>query len=161
MAATPTHKYSDLLSDHNKWDDPMPLYTDIIALMGGAAMTNSTETAQAIINVATCSPIAIAFVIQGNEDHVHIGHTPTLFPQDITNSIKYDNHVMVMVGDKFDASIPVILPASAFQRTSTACTLVLLPSSEGPVTVPHCLSFVLDLTAPLSPTLLKFTPTVP
>ena len=117
MAAAPTSpKFSDLLSDPTQWDVPDPTYADLLTVVGGGATSNSAVTARAVVNLATRSPVAIAFVIEGDEDCVHVGHTPTMFPEDITNTTPFDNQVSVLVGDKVDSAVPVVLPDDAFQR---------------------------------------------
>ena len=117
-AALPSPKFSDLLVDPDRWDASNPAYDEILAVVGAGAATNSANTARAVVNLSIRSPVAIAFVITGDEDHIHVGHTPTLFPQDITSNTPYDNNVVVLVGDKVDACVPLVLPDAAFQRTA-------------------------------------------
>ena len=115
-------RYSVLLANAGLWDDPHPDYTLLTAVVGGAAATDQNATAHAFINTGVRSPVAMAFIIDGEADRVYIGHTPTVFPADISNPSGYDGLVTVLVGDDDAAVIPVVLPTAAFgRRTDVRC----------------------------------------
>jgi hypothetical protein len=133
MAAPTAHKHSDLLSDVDQWDQPAPACADLMAVLGGGVITNSNDACRAVVNLATRSPVAIAFVIEGDDDHVHVGHSPTLFPQDITQASPFDNSMVVFVGDKTDSAVPVVLASGAFARTpvTRACDVATIVGATG------------------------------
>ena len=46
--------------------------------VGGDARTNAADAAAAVLNAAQNSPILIAFTVDGDEDHVCVGHSLSL-----------------------------------------------------------------------------------
>ena len=112
------------ISDHYRtatnWSRPDPDYATLLATTGAASASTSAEVSAALLNTATRSPVVIAFVIHGEEDVVHIGHTLTRFPADLENATVYDNYLCALVGNDLASSVPVVLPSEAFQRSAEA-----------------------------------------
>ena len=69
------------------------------------------------------SPVVVAFVVKGDEDHVHVGHSPTMCPADPTSVSPFDNLVIVLLGNDVDSSTPLALPASAIACVATVRAL--------------------------------------
>ena len=67
--------------------------------VGGDAGTNAADAAAAVLNAAQNSPILIAFSVSGDEDHTHVGHSLSRFPQDIANPTAHDNLVVALIGN--------------------------------------------------------------
>ena len=84
--------------------------------MGGGADTNATIAARGICNAAFNSPVVIAFTIEGDEDHVFIGHSLTVFPQDIARPTSHDNRVIALVGNDLASAVPMCFPAESWTR---------------------------------------------
>jgi hypothetical protein len=89
-----------------------------MATVGHATATNMKDTIVHIHNTAIRTPCVIAFVIEGDEDVVYLGHLPYIYPADIANPTVIDARIIVLVGNRSDACMPVVLPADAFGRTS-------------------------------------------
>ena len=84
MAAAPP-LYSTLFGDASKWSNPTPDYTALTtALAHGAA--NRQVVRDGTLGLATQTPVTIAFVVQGDDDHVCVGHSPVRFPVDPLNA---------------------------------------------------------------------------
>ena len=114
MAAT---LFSALYGDATYWDDPDPDYATLLGTVGGAAGTSWPATRDALMNIAARSPVTLAFVVEGDEDFIYIGHSPSIYPADLLDVTPFDNHMVVLVGNDSAAATPVILPPAAFQRT--------------------------------------------
>ena len=117
MMASPL--FSTLLGDVAQWDNPNPHYNVLMTKVGHADhpdALNSTAAAVMTVNLAQRSPVAIAFIVEGDDDHVHVGHSPSVYPADPSNPSPYDNLVVVLVGDDVNSAIPVVLPALSFTR---------------------------------------------
>ena len=71
--------YSDYLRDAAHWDVANPNYTAVNTILGHGATAQPTAML-GLINVSLLSPLAVAFVIEGDEDYIHIGHSPSLYP---------------------------------------------------------------------------------
>ena len=104
-------------ADAAHWDIHRPDYGTLMGTVGGATATNEPDTARSIVNTAARSPVVLAFTIQGAEDYVYIGHSPTTFPQDLADPCTYDNRVAVLVGNDLASASSVVLPATAWQCT--------------------------------------------
>ena len=82
--ATP-HLISTLLADAAQWDSHAPAYAPIMALMGhadGATQSSQADPPRLIANLSQRSPVTLAFIVKGDEDHVHVGHSPSVYPAD-------------------------------------------------------------------------------
>jgi hypothetical protein len=63
------------------------------------------------------TPCVLAFVIEGDKDVVYLGHLPYIYPADITSPTPMDARIVVLVGNRANACIPVVLLADTFGRT--------------------------------------------
>lgn len=115
-AATPTPLYSNIFRDPSQWRNPNPDYTTIVGVLGGGAGTDQNAAARAAVNMAAQAPVVFAMSIEGSGDYVYVGHSATTFPQDLTETTPYDNHVVMLTGNNVDAAVPIVLPPAAFAR---------------------------------------------
>ena len=128
--AKPT--FSLLLNDPAKWLDPNPDYATLLLTVGNDRTGVAATTVKAaILNIAQRSPVALAFVLNNDLDHIYVGHTPRLYPQDLTSTTAMDNLVVVQVGNDPASSLPVVLPDVAFSRTALAY-VTDVPTIVGP-----------------------------
>jgi hypothetical protein len=96
-----------------------PAYNSILNVIGPDSNTNGGATCKtAILNLAQRSPITVAFVLEGDPEHIQVGHTLSPFSNDPLRASPYDDHVIVFVGDDLASSTPVLLPNDAFSRTA-------------------------------------------
>ena len=115
--AAPTPNFADLLQPGPHWIDGNPDYAALMAVVGHGAATTAEAAALAFHNLATRSPIVVAFVIEGDEDHVQIAHSPMFYPSDITNAVpSLDGLTVVLSGLEPDDVTPIVLPQAAFAR---------------------------------------------
>jgi hypothetical protein len=115
--AKPT--FSQLLNDASKWLDPNPDYGTLLQTIGNDRTGVTSATVRtAILNIAQRSPVALAFVLDSDPDFIYVGHTPRVYPQDLTGTTPMDNLVVVHVGDDPDSCLAVVLPNNAFARTT-------------------------------------------
>ena len=103
------------LGDNDRWDDPDPDYLALLANhVGGAAATTAAACSRSILNVAQRSPVALAILISGDINAIHVVHSPTRFPGDPLAPTPYDDKVVVLCGNDLQASVPLVLPDTAF-----------------------------------------------
>ena len=135
MAATPS-LYSDLTSNAALWPSHDPPYADIMNVLGSGA-TNRADVMSGVVGLATRTPIVMAFVIQGDEDHVYMGHSPMTFPTDPLNTTPFDGRVVVFVGNDIASAVPMVLPLEHFGRSDERLVLthdtILGPTGHGAV----------------------------
>ena len=84
-----------------------------------------------LINLAQRSPIVVAFVVKGDEDHVHVGHSPTMYPANLTSVSPFDNLVVVLLGNDVNSSTPLALLASSFARLAAVDSSRRSPTGFG------------------------------
>ena len=105
------------------------------ALGPGTAARN--EVISGLVGLATRTPITVAFVIQGDEDHVYVGHSPSIFPTDPLSTTPFDGRVVLLVGDDIAAAVPMVLPAEHFGRTDERAVFthdtIIGPAGHGAV----------------------------
>ena len=118
MATATTTNVSTLYADDTKWIEANPSYTEILDVVGAGANNNSNTCKTAILNLAQRSPLTVAFILNGDPDHIHVGHTITAFTNDPLRACPYDDHVVVFVGDDLASAAPVLLPTDSFARTA-------------------------------------------
>ena len=75
MAATTISAY---LGNNAFWDDPDPDYAALMNSCGDSG-TNRGDCKQAILGEAVRSPITTAIILNGDEDHVDILHSPSIY----------------------------------------------------------------------------------
>ena len=67
----------------------------------------------------------------GDEDHIYIAHTPTLYPMDPLAAAPMDGLVVVvLIGNDPTSCLPVVLPDAAFSH-ATATYLLDVPTIVG------------------------------
>ncbi len=99
------------------WTQPTPDYTTMQNAVGAASASTQAVCKADVLGVATRSPIVLAFVIDGDENNIHIGHSATLYPRDpLLAACPYNDRVVVLVGPDLATSVPVVLPDVAFQK---------------------------------------------
>ena len=121
MATTTVSAY---YADATHWTDHRPDYAQINDALGPAAanVLNSRDCASSVCGLATSSPSVLAIVLQGDEDHVYVVHSPTVYHGDPINATAFDNLVVVMAGNDVGTAVPMVLPQAAFQLTgNTRC----------------------------------------
>lgn len=114
--ANPT--FTDLFRDATKWPDADPDYAVLMNTLGHGVATGGADAVVAFHNTATRSPVAIAVVLEGDEDHVLIGHTPHIYPTDLTSPSPMDGLVTLFVGSDPDTCTTLVLPQVAFGRSN-------------------------------------------
>ena len=115
--AAPSTLFSDLTQQPNHWEEPTPSYVVLTGAVGGGSASNRADTAEAILNTSQRSPILIAFVVGGDEDYIHVGHSMSKYPASLGANTPFDNHHVVLVGNDLTSAVPVVLPIEAFERT--------------------------------------------
>ena len=68
--------YSDYLRDPSHWGAPNPDYTTVNTILGHGA-TAQPAAMLGLTNVSLRSPLAVAFIIEGDEEYIHIDHPPS------------------------------------------------------------------------------------
>ena len=109
-------RLSDYLQDASLWEAPNPDYAQLLTTVGGAANTARADTLRAIVNISERSPVAVALIINGAEDLVHVAHSPSLYPADPLNPRPWDNCCVVLLGNDLATSVPIVLEPEAFSR---------------------------------------------
>ena len=115
--ANPSTLYSDLVERAHHWEEPSPSYVALTGAVGGGSASNRADTVEAILNLFQRSSMVLAFVVQGDEDCIHVGHSMSKYPASIGSATPFDNHHVVLVGNDLTSSVPVVLPFEAFERT--------------------------------------------
>ena len=117
--------YSNIVNNADLWDQHDPDHGVLMGVVGGGAATNQTDTARHIVNTATRSPTMVAFILTGDEDHIHVGYNPTFYPAEVGNATPFDDLAVVFVGNNLVTATPVVLPAEAFARiANTRCKTI-------------------------------------
>ena len=111
------------LGDPDNWTHLDTDYTGFLTLAAGADSNyDRNQCAQAIINMSTRSPVCLALILTGNPDNIHVVHLPSFYPGNPTATMIYDDRVVVLMGNDLQASVPLVLPPQAFERTAaTRC----------------------------------------
>jgi hypothetical protein len=132
MATATTTLTSALYTDNTKWVEATwsPAYDDILNVVGPTTKANASSCKAAILNLAQRSPITVAFILEGDPDHVQVGHTLTAFSNDPLRASPYNNHVIAFVGDNLSSTAPVLL----LPNNSFACTADLTVFSTAHMT---------------------------
>ena len=93
MAAANT--FSALFGTAALWDVSDPSYDAVLAAVGGAAATDRASCRTALLGTAQRSPTVIAFVLEGKEDHIYVGHSLSTYPADLSDPTPFDDKVVV------------------------------------------------------------------
>ena len=97
---------SDYLNAVEHWENHTPDYATLLNTVGGGSNTDRAGVLRAVINIAARSPVAIAIVLQDDEDHVHIAHTPSIFPADPQARRPFDDRCIVLIGNDLATATP-------------------------------------------------------
>ena len=109
--------FSNLVRDDRLWGNPNADYDALLGVVGGAAASDRAVTKAAIINSAVNTPTGCAFMLDGDLEHIYVGHSPTGYPSDPTDATPFDGLATFLVGDDIRNVTAVVLPNEAFQRT--------------------------------------------
>ena len=128
-----TTSVPDHLADPTKWTEFVPSYGVLQAATRGASTASAAECKDAVAAQSTRSPIVLAFVLQGDEDHIHIGHSATAFPRCIT-----DLPVLSMAPWSY-SWVPTSRPPclSRFRRRHSSALLPMWPTPTTTLSGPH------------------------
>ena len=66
--------------------------------------------------MATRSPVVLGFLLDGDPGFIHVGHSPHIFNPDPANATTYDSHIVVLVGNDLNTTVPVVLSNQHFTR---------------------------------------------
>ena len=120
--AVPNPSFADLFTSADAWVDLNPDYAALMGTLGHGSATTGPDVATGMHNLATRTPTAIAFVMEADEDHVYIGHSPHLYPTDVLQPTAMDGRIVLLLGRHPDSYVPVTLPDDAFTRlANTHC----------------------------------------
>jgi hypothetical protein len=111
-----TTNFSDLLADPSQWDEHRPDHAALMGVVGAGAGADAIATKTAVINTASRSPVVLAFMLTGDDNHIYVGHTPTVFPADVLAATPFDNLTILLIGNDLQRVTPVVLPNELFQR---------------------------------------------
>ena len=137
--APPPPLFSLLYGDATAWDNANPDYlTPCNTFSSGAMPASAPDTQAGLAALSTRAPIVLALVSDAEPDHVYIGHSLTVFPADITDTMALDGHMIALVGDALASSVPVVLPVAFFTRTAGtyAETTAIIRSATGHAATP-------------------------
>ena len=111
------------LGDAANWTQPIPDYAVMQNALGAASASTQAVCKADVLGVATRSPIVVAFIIKGDDDNIHIGHSASLYPRGpLLPACPFNDRVVVVVGPDLATTVPVVLPDNTFQkRAATAC----------------------------------------
>ena len=99
MAAPVLPTFTDLLRQDAHWQDADPDYAALQGVVGHAIATAGAGTALVYHNMATRTPVAVAFVLEGDKDYIQVAHSPMIYPADPTNAVpSLDSLVVVLAG---------------------------------------------------------------
>ncbi len=136
--------FSDYFAEPGHWDQHAPTTASIVGAVGEASGSNNLETMARMCNIALRSPVAVAFMLAGDTDHIYVGSNPTIFPPDPLEATAYDGNMVVLLGNNLQTATPVVLGANHFVRSievhcHTADELVRQHNAGVPVirTGPH------------------------
>jgi hypothetical protein len=130
MAAA-TSNISDLFADPSVWPQHNPDYAVLMNTYGHVANTTAPDAGMALHNTAVHTPTVLSFVLSGDEDHVHVVHSPQYFPGDLSNATAVDGCLIVLLGNDPNGLVPLALPGTAFARCANTSALDV-PTIVGP-----------------------------
>ena len=125
--------FSDIAAEDGHWTTPDLDHAALLGVVGHGVNSDRTVTRNTLINTSAHSPLAVAFVAEGEEDFIYIGYHPTNFPANVAGATAYDDHAMVLVGNDLDAAIPMVLPDDTFTRgaATTAYDITYITGANG------------------------------
>jgi hypothetical protein len=116
--ANTTTLVSTLYADDTKWIEAAPAYDNILNVVGPATNSNAATCKASILNMAQRSAITVAFILEGDPDHIQVGHTLSAFSNNPLRASPYNDHVIAFVGGDLAFAAPVLLPNNSFSRTA-------------------------------------------
>ena len=127
MAAlvVPDPTFSALYNDASKWTHPTVDYEYYTERVGAPnPITGNTmdrpATITMLVNLSTRTPTLIAFVPVNDNDAIYIGHSLTIYPSDLANTLPFDDRVIALVGDDPNAVQPLVMHPDSFRRCRAA-----------------------------------------
>ena len=115
--------FSDLVADAGLWDAHRPDYAVLLNAVGGASAADRAACQRSLVNISQRTPAVVAFVIQGDDDAIHVGFGLSLFPADPAHATPFDDHMTLLNGDDINNSVPIVLPDDGFTRiNATRCS---------------------------------------
>ena len=125
MAGVVDPRFSALYGDASKWLEAAPDYDAVIAKVGaadGAGVLAKSACMTALLNLAVRSPTVVAFVLASDPDLIHVGHSCTRYPANISKPSAVDHQFIVLVGDREDSCEPIAIDDDGFSRgAATRC----------------------------------------
>ena len=105
------------------WELPNPDYLQHLDTVGGASGSASAQVSLAIGNLATRSPVVLGFVLEADPNYIHVGHSPQHHNPNPTSTTSFDEHIMVLVGNDLNTTIPLVISNANFSRPDAALAL--------------------------------------
>ena len=130
-APTPAH-FSVIFGDRTHWRNHDPDYATMVNTLGGAAATDSPAAMRAAVQLAAHSPVVFAMSLEGSEDYIYVGHSPATFPMDLTETTPYDNHTVMLTGNRIDSAVAIVLQDNALGRLGSDSRTYNLAGLTGP-----------------------------
>ena len=125
MAGVVDPRFSALYGDASKWLEAAPDYDAVIAKVGatdGAGVLARSACMTTLLNLAVRSPTVVAFVLASDPDLIHVGHSCTRYPANISKPSAVDDQFVVLVGDREDSCEPIAIDDDGFSRgAATRC----------------------------------------
>ncbi len=119
----PPASFHALLTNASLWDASVPTYTEIIASVGEDSGHNSAAVRASTLAMSARFPLAFVFVIDGDQDFIYVGHSPTVYPADVRATSPFDDKVTFLIGNQDSDVIPLTVEDSAFSRTAAKYAL--------------------------------------
>lgn len=116
--------FSQLFGDASKWENFSPTYgvlTDHFAC--GAAAMAAPQCRDGLVQLATRTPVVVAFVTDAECDTIYVAHSLTLFAGDVSSPTTMDGLVVGLIGDSPASCVPVLLPQAFFTLTNNTLAL--------------------------------------
>ena len=135
--ATPVADCSVLLNDATAWEDLAPDHLGLARVVGDHGETH-IDVKQHVLNLASWSPTAVAFMSHTDANAIHVGHIPTQCMLDPLEVMAFDDSVVAFVSGRDVSITAIILPVDAFARTAkmNAANCALMSGAEGWANVP-------------------------
>ena len=133
-------KISDLYAKADAWVEHCPPFAGLYGAVGPAIAATTKSCAKIksdTVALAQRSPLTFALFYDGA---VHICHSLTKYPGDPITPMAVDTHAIVMIGNDTNASMPMVLDDSAFQRNAVqAKTITMIRGAQGQGATPAVL----------------------
>ena len=114
--AAPQPLFSTLAANAGYWDHHGYDYPTLLAQVDGTSANDRNAARDAILNAAQDSPILLAFTTREDPDHIHVGHSPSIFPTRLGSPTPFDGCVTVTLGDDLRTAYGYVLDITAFAR---------------------------------------------